>query len=396
MQSVDPEEAGFSSTRLQRIARVLQAAIDRGDMAGAVTLIARHGKIAHCEAVGLQDIASRTPMRPDTIFRIYSMTKPVTTVATLLLFEEGHFLLDDPVAWFLPEFAETKVFGRETATRTEVADLERPITIRHLLLHTSGLTYDFDPSPVGKLYLQEQIGRGDEALDAKVRRLAQLPLVHQPGAGWTYGMSTDVLGRLVEVIADQPFDAFLKERIFDPLAMHDTGFFVPSGQRERLATLYMSDEHGGIQPDHSPGVAFVEPPRLLAGGHGLVSTAADYACFCQMLLNGGTLDGERVLGRATVGLMLADHLPGQPRPFPPGFPMPEGYSVALAGATCVDGALAGLPASRGSYGWSGLASTRFWIDPLENLTGIFMIQLMPFSDRVSYLFEVLTYQARTD
>jgi CubicO group peptidase (beta-lactamase class C family) len=396
MQSVAPEEAGLSSARLQRIARVLQAAIDRGDIAGAVTLIARHGKIAHCEAVGLQDIASRTPMRPDTIFRIRSMTKPVTAVATLLLYEEGHFLLNDPVAKFLPGFAETKVFVRETATGIEVADLERPITIRHLLLHTAGLTYDFDPSPVGKLYLQEHIGRGDEALDVTVRRLAQLPLVHQPGSGWTYGMSTDVLGRLVEAIADQPFDAFLEERIFDPLAMHDTGFFVPSGQRERLATLYTSGEHGCIQPDLSPGVAYVEPPRCLWGGHGLVSTAADYARFCQMLLNGGTLDGERVLGRATVGLMLADHLPGQPRPFPPGFPIPEGYGMALAGATLRDGALAGLPASRGSYGWSGLASTRFWIDPMENLTGIFMIQLTPFSDRVSYLFEVLTYQARTD
>jgi CubicO group peptidase (beta-lactamase class C family) len=249
---------------------------------------------------------------------------------------------------------------------------------------------------VGKLYLQEQIGRGDEALDAKVRRLAQLPLAHQPGSGWTYSMSIDVLGRLVEVIADHPFDAFLKERIFDPLAMHDTGFYVPSSQRERLATLYMTGEHGGIQPNLSPDVACAEPPRCLWGGGGLVSTAADYARFCQMLLNGGTLDGERVLGRATVGLMLADHLPGQPRPFPPGPVIPEGFSMALAGATLIDGALAGLPASTGSYGWGGAASTQFWIDPAENLTGIFMVQLMPLSNRLAFLFEGLTYQALTE
>jgi len=397
MQPIVAEEVGLSSMRLQRITRVMQAAIDRREIAGAVTLIARHGKIAHCEAVGRQDIASGTPMRPDTIFRIYSMTKPITAVATLLLYEEGHFLLDDPVAHFIPEFAEMKVFTRESATGIEVADLERPITIRHLLLHTSGLPYDnVEGSPVKRLYAQAQIRGRDELLAEKARRIAQLPLMHQPGSGWTYGWSTDVLGRLVEVVSGQPFDSFLKERIFDPLAMVDTGFHVPATQLGRLATVYGPGDQGDLQPDYRPELAYAEPPRYLSGGGGLVSTATDYARFCQMLLNGGKLDDERLLSRATVALMLADHLPGQPRPFPPDFPVAAGYSMALGGATLVDGALAGLLSSKGSYEWGGAADTRFWIDRTEDLIGVFMIQLLPLSFRLPRLFNVLTYQALTD
>jgi CubicO group peptidase (beta-lactamase class C family) len=352
MQQVAPEAVGFSSSRLHRLTRVVQDAIDRREIAGAVTLIARHGKVAHCHAEGLLDVAAATPMHPDVLFRIYSMTKPITTAAALLLYEEGQFLLDDPVANFIPEFAETKVLVRETEAGIELADLVRPITIRHLLLHTSGLPYEnAEGSPVERLHAQEQIGRMDEALGEKVRRIARLPLAHQPGGGWTYGWSTDVLGRLVEVVSGQPFDAFLKERIFDPLAMGDTGFHVPAGRLGRLATVYTPGEPGNLRPDTNPELAYAESPRFLSGGGGLVSTAADYARFCQMLLNGGELDGVRVLGRATVALMLADHLPGQPRPFPPGFPAPAGYSMALAGATLLDGALAGLPHTHQATGW---------------------------------------------
>jgi CubicO group peptidase (beta-lactamase class C family) len=398
MQPVHPEEVGLSSTRLERVTRIVQAAIDRGEIAGAVTLVARQGKVAHCGAAGLLDVASGTPMRRDAIFRIYSMTKPITAVAVLQLYEHGHFLLDDPIASFIPELAETKVLARETATGIELADLERPITIRHLLLHTSGLTYGFlESSPVGKLYAQVRIDRMDEALDEKVRRLARLPLTHQPGRSWTYGMSTDVLGRLVEVVSGQPFDAFLKERIFDPLAMGDTGFHVPSIHLGRLATVYTTGDHGGLRPDTRPELAYAEPPRYLSGGGGLVSTAADYARFCQMLLNWGTLDGERVLSRATVALMLADHLPGPHHPFPLGHPLlPVGWSMALGAGTVVDGALTGLPYARGSYSWSGAASTQFWIDPTQDLTGVIMVQLMPMSLRLADLFTVLTYQALTD
>jgi CubicO group peptidase (beta-lactamase class C family) len=398
MQLVIPEEVGMSTVRLQRITRVVQAAIDRGEFAGVVTLIARHGKVAQCEAVGLQDIASGTPMRPNTIFRIYSMTKPITAVAILHLYEEGYFLLDDPVARFIPAFAETKVFLRETSTGIEVADLEHPITIRHLLLHTAGILpyVNAEGSPGERLQAQAQIGRRDEPLEEKVRRIAQVPLLYQPGGGWTYGWSTDVLGHLVEVVSGQRFDVFLKSRIFDPLAMGDTAFHVPPAQRGRLATVYMPGEQGGLRPDPSPELAYAEPPRFLSGGDGLVSTAADYARFCQMLLNGGELDGVRVLSRATVALMLADHLPGKPRPFPAGFPAPQGISMALGGATIIDSALTGLLLSRGTYSWGGGAGTQFWIDRAEDLIGVFMVQLMPPSFRPAYLFEVLTYQALAD
>jgi CubicO group peptidase (beta-lactamase class C family) len=379
--------------RLGRITRLLHAAVDRRELAGAVTLIARHGKVAHFEAVGALNLAAGTPMITDAIFDIASMTKPITAVATMLLFEEGHFLLDDPVAIILPEFAETKVFLREAATGIEVTDLERPITIRHLLLHTSGLTYSFlDPSPVAKLYAQEQIERPDEILAEKVRRLAQLPLVHQPGTGWTYGMSIDVLGRLVEVVSGQPFDVFLKERIFDPLAMVDTGFSVPSTQRERLATVYTASATGDLQPDSQMESAYSAPHTFLSGGGGLFSTASDYARFCQMLLNGGELDGERVLGRATVALMLANHLPERLRPVPGVLNLP-GVSQALGGGTIVDGALYGAPLSSGSYLWGGALRTRFWIDRAADLLGVFMIQLLPWSLRLGDLFQVLTYQA---
>jgi CubicO group peptidase (beta-lactamase class C family) len=381
--------------RLRRITRFLQAAIDRREVAGAVTLIARHGKVAHYEAVGLLNLAAETPMTTDAIFRIASMTKPITAVATMLLFEEGHFLLDDPVADFLPEFAGTKVFVREAETGIEVAALEQPITIRQLLLHTSGLTYDSDPSPVGKLYTQEQIGREDEALEEKVRRLAGLPLAHQPGTGWTYSMAIDVLGRLVEVIAGQPFDVFLKERIFDPLAMVDTGFYVPPARRRRLATLYAAGAAGGLQPDTQPESAYTEPPRFLSGGGGLVSTAEDYARFCQMLLNGGELDGERLLGRATVALMLANQLPERLRQVPVVLDLP-GVGAAFGGGTIVDGALYRAPLSNGSYLWGGAFCTQFWIDRAEDLLGVFMVQLLPWSMRLGDLFKVLTYQALTD
>jgi CubicO group peptidase (beta-lactamase class C family) len=394
MLQVVGEEVGFSSMRLRRITRFLRAAIERRELAGAVTLIARHGKMAHYEAVGVSNLAAGTPMTTDAIFHIASMTKPITAVATMLLFEEGHFLLDGPVAGFLPEFSATKVFVRETESGMDVAALEQPVTIRQLLLHPSGLTYDFDPSPVGKLYLQEQIGRSDEALAEKVRRLAGLPLAHQPGAGWTYGMSIDVLGRLVEGISGQPFDVFLKERIFDPLAMVDTGFYVPSAQLGRLATLYTVGATGDLQPDSQMESAYTAPSPLLSGGGGLFSTASDYARFCQMLLNGGELDGERVLGRATVALMLANHLPERLRPVPGVLNIP-GVSQALGGGTIVDGALYGAPLSNGSYLWGGAFRTRFWIDRAEDLLGVFMVQLLPWSFRLGDLFQVLTYQALT-
>jgi CubicO group peptidase (beta-lactamase class C family) len=407
-----PEAVGFSAARLQRIDTAMARAIERGQVVGGVTLVARHGRVAHLAAHGQRDREAGAPMRPDTIFRISSMTKPVTVAAVMMLFEAGHFLLDDPVADFLPEFAQTKVFAGGTGDGgagggdegpgggPELAELERPITIRHLLMHTAGLTYG-DPKghAVARRYAAMRIERWDEPLEEKVPRLARQPLVHQPGSAWTYGLSHDVLGRLVEVVAGQPFDVFLREQLFAPLGMADTGFHVPPHDVGRLAAAYTPDEQGGLRRAEGPWVEHAQPRRFLSGGGGLVSTAADYARFCQMLLNGGALDGTRLLGPKTVQLLAANQMAGQPSPFPAG-PLPggAGWRMALGLATLVDPVLAGLPASAGAYCWAGALSTYFWIDPQEELFGVFLVQRhVPrhsFAARRVYAgFPVLVYQA---
>ena len=393
MKSVSPEDIGFSSARLQHIDNAMRRFVDEGTLAGAVTLVARHGKAVHFEASGLIDVEARRPMQRDAIFRIASMTKPITVAAVLMLFEEGHFLLDDPVAGFLPEFRQTKVFVRQTAHGLEVADLERPITIRHLLTHTSGLTYeDYPEDPVSRIYAAEQIQRMDEILADKVGRIAALPLAHQPGARWTYGFSHDVLGRLVEVVSGQPFDVFLRQRIFAPLEMTDTGFYVPEQNLHRLAPVYRPDGRGGLKRDENQRDRS-KSPAFLGGGGGLVSTAADYGRFCQTLLNGGALSGTRLLGRKTVELMTANHWTLEKSPFPPGFRIPNGYSYGLGVRTLVDVARSGVPGSLGEYGWAGALSTYFWIDPREQLLGVFMVQLVPLNFRPAWMFQVLAYQA---
>jgi CubicO group peptidase (beta-lactamase class C family) len=393
METVRPEEVGFSSARLRRIDDRMRRLVEDGQIAGAVTLVARRGRLAHFEATGLVDLEARRPMPRDAIFRLASMTKPVTVTAVMMLFEEGHFLLDDPVADFLPDFAQTRVFVQETAEGLETADLERPITIRHLLMHTSGLTYGFYPDePVSRLYAREQIGRPDEPLAAFVRHVAALPLAHQPGARWTYGVSHDVLGRLVEVVAGQPFDAFLQQRIFTPLGMTDTGFFVPPSALERLAPVYTPDGRGGLRRDEQQRDRSTAP-AYLSGGGGLVGTAADYARFGQALLNGGALGEARLLGRKTVELLAANHWARGERPYPAGFPTPNGYGFGLGMRALVDVAQSGLPGSAGEYGWGGAQSTHFWIDPREELLGVFMVQLTPFNFRPAQLFQVLAYQA---
>jgi CubicO group peptidase (beta-lactamase class C family) len=395
METVRPEEVGFSSARLRRIDDRMRRLVEDGRIAGAVTLVARRGRLAHFEAAGLLDLGARRPMPRDAIFRLASMTKPVTVTAVMTLFEEGHFLLDDPVADFLPEFAQTRAFVRETADGVETADLERPITIRHLLMHTSGLTGAAYPDePVSRLYAREQIGRPDEPLADFARRVAALPLAHQPGAGWTYGVSHDVLGRLVEVVAGQPFDAFLHERIFAPLGMVDTGFFVPPPELGRLAPVYTPDG-GGLRRDESQRDRSAAP-AFLSGGGGLTGTAADYARFCQALLNGGALGETRLLGRKTVELLTANHWAGGASPYPAGFPIPDGYGFGLGMRVLADAARSGLPGSVGEYGWGGAQSTYFWVDPREELLGVFMVQLAPFDFRPGWLFQVLAYQALVD
>jgi CubicO group peptidase (beta-lactamase class C family) len=392
METVSPEKIGFSAARLQRIDGAMRRFIANGTIAGAVTLVARQGKIVHFQAAGLVDRDAGRPMAADAIFRIASMTKAVTATAVMLLFEEGLFLLDDPIAEYFPEFAQTKVFVDDTAQGVVVADTEQPITIRHLLTHTSGLTYPFYPDdPVSRIYLREAALRDDESLADNVRRIAALPLAHQPGTRWTYGVSIDVLGRLVEVLASQPFDVFLQQRIFAPLEMTDTGFWVSPHQQDRLAVVYASDGCGGLTRDQEAG-DMSQPPAFLSGGGGLVSTASDYARFCQMLLNGGALGNTRLLSRKTVELMTAGHWPGEKGAFPAAWLAP-GYSAAFGGAIVADMARVGQPCSVGTYLWAGADSTYFWIDPREQLLGLLMVQVVPMNSRLMDLFQILTYQA---
>jgi CubicO group peptidase (beta-lactamase class C family) len=396
MDSVRPEDVGFSSARLQRIDDTLQRFVNAGKIAGAVSLIARHGKVAHFAATGLLDREARRAMERDAIFRIASMTKLITVTATLMLFEEGHFLLDDPIADFLPEFAQTKVFVQETASGIDVADLDRPITIRHLLTHTSGLTYDFWPDdPVSRIYARERFWGPEVPLVEVVRRLAAQPLAHQPGARFTYGFSHDVLGRLIEVISGQSLDTFLQERVFNPLEMVDTGFAVPKSASGRLAVVYASDGRGGLERDLTAGDRSTLP-AFLSGGGGLVSTAADYARFCQMLVNGGGLGNERLLGRKTVELLAANQWPEDKCPFPPGSSELGGNGFGLGVRTLTNVAQSGIPSSVGEYGWSGAYGTYCWIDPREQMIGILMIQLTPFNLRTGWIFKVVAYQALVD
>ena len=309
MLTIRPEEAGFSSERLERIPRVMQGFVDRRDLAGALTLLARHGQVFHCATTGLMDVEGRRPMQADAIFRIYSMTKPLTVTAVLMLLEEGHLLLEDPVANWLPDFAYVKVFVRASGDGIETADLARPITIRHLLTHSAGLSYGFETGhPVDRLYQQADLFAA-ESLEEAVRRLCQLPLVGQPGARFWYSVAHDVLGHLIEVISGHPLDVFFQERIFDPLGMVDTGFQVRSGDLDRLVTMYAPRAGGGLQRAEGPEVDRTARPRLLSGGGGLLSTAADYLNFAQMLLNRGQFAGRRLLSRKTFEALTAPNLP---------------------------------------------------------------------------------------
>jgi len=398
--STTPEDVGMSSARLTRIDDFVERHLEANHFAGAVTVVARRGKVVQFKAYGMQDIESGVPMSKDAIFRIYSMSKPITSVAVMILFEEGHFLLDDPVSRWLPEFKgievgveEVDVETGETVLNTVPAD--REVSVRDLLRHTSGLTYGFwGDSLVDKMYLDKKILTEDETIQDTVAKLGTIPLKHQPGTVWEYGLSTDVLGRFVEVVSGQPFDEFLEERIFTPLGMTDTGFFVPPEKIGRFATVYEPNEtNTAVAPyDTSKGRNYLEKPTYFSGGGGLVSTAADYLRFSHMLLNGGELDGVRILSRETVELMTTDHLvEGTDRGYldPYGFGL--GFRIAL------DRGITGSILSEGSYSWGGMAHTVFWIDPQEELIGIFLTQILPESP-LPYreLFRPVVYQAVID
>ena len=387
-----PEEVGLSSERLMRIGEVFQDYVDEGRIVGAVGMVLRHGKLAYVDAWGMRDMAAGDTMEEDDIFKICSMSKPVTSVAVMALYEEGHFFLGDPIGRYLPELANLQVANLAEASSGEeipTVRARRPITIHDLLRHTSGFTYgDLSNTVVDGVYREQEI-LYQPTLEDMVARLGEIPLVYQPGTQWHYSVSADVLGRLVEVLSGQTFDAFLRERIFGPLGMADTGFLVPDSKRDRVAPTY---GHSGPDLTLGPGDTSIcaLPPTLFSGGAGLVSTAQDYARFAQMLLNGGELDGARILGRKTIELMTVDHLE---EGMPTGFLSP-GWSFGLGFTVKTEAGMDGMPSSVGEYNWIGIQGTSFWVDPEEDLVGVFMVQIRPNRD-ITFRdqFKRLVYQA---
>jgi CubicO group peptidase (beta-lactamase class C family) len=400
---IKPEFTGFAGERLKRLDDGMQMLIDSKQLAGIVTMVARHGRIVHQKAYGVQDIANGKPMQKDTIFRIYSMTKPITGVAMMILFEEGKWKPTDPIAKYIPEFAELKVYAGEDADGK--LKLEAPAhapTVGELMSHTAGFTYGiFGNSPVDKLYQQSQPLLAP-SLKEFIDRLARLPLVYQPGEGWIYSVSVDVQGYLVEKLSGKSLPEFMRERIFTPLGMKDTDFFVPEEKLSRLATVYTMD---GKNPaltaaPHDAGVS--KTPGLPSGGGGLYSTAADYLRFAQMLLNGGTFNGVRILSPSTVQLMRSNHLPERLMNGKFGigyYTMQPGLGFGYDVAVFEDPIRFGSTAGRGTYLWDGAAGTWFWIDPANDLVFVGMIQRMlsaPGGPDMENLSRALIYQALVD
>lgn len=353
------ELSGLSADTLQLAKAKLQEYIDQGKMAGISALIYKDGKTVYRENFGYADLDAQKPMEDNTIFRIFSMTKPITAVALMTLYDEGKFELDDKVADYIPEFAETQVYNPETKS---LEPQQNELTIRHLLTHTSGIPYGWDQNAyVDSLYRTSGAGGWDGTIGEKVKIMASLPLKFQPGTKWEYGLSIDVAGYLVEVLSGKPLDEYMKTVIFDPLGMEDTGFFAPEEKHSRLSGLH-SLQSGNLQTmQGGMGLAFKNPVTLFAGGAGLVSTMDDYLDFCKMLLNGGELNGTRVLSEEAVELILTDQLPE-------GTTYEENMGYGLAG---------GVNLTNGEYGWAGAASTKFWLNPKENMIVITMAQLMP-------------------
>ena len=373
-----PEEVGVSAERLERIRPVMQGYVDEGHLPGFLTVVARRGKIVHFETIGMRDVENKKPVEPDTIFRIYSMSKPITSVAVMMLYEEGLFQLGTPVSKFIPEFKNMRVYNGD---QTEILDAEKQITIKHLLMHTAGFTYGWGNKPVDERYKELKIFEPGTTLADMVKKLGAIPLVHEPDERWTYGVSVDVLGYLVEVVSGMPFEEFLQTRLFGPLGMVDTGFSVPPEKRDKLAALYRPTKENGLEQTKRAAIAIDEFTFFPSGGGGLVSTAADYMRFSQMLLNGGELNGVRILGKKTVELMRYPH---------------HDNWFGLGFRVVTDKNPPNILESMGNFSWGGAAATTFWIDPQEELIGLLMTQLLNNRYPFQQQFKVLTYQALTE
>lgn len=386
---------GMSQQRLLNINKVMQSYVDQNKLAGTVTLVARNGKIVHKSAIGMQNKAQATPMSEDTIFRIYSMTKPVTAVAALTLWEQGKFHMNDPIDMYLPELKDLKVYVSGSGDDMILETAKHPIRIIDLFMHTAGFSYGFTDSEVDNLYRNSPISLGKAVPSIVLSELAKLPLNHQPGTKWHYGVNTDVIGFLVEKLSGKKLGEYMQEVIFDPLNMNDTGFYVKPANMPRFAEIYTAGENGvTIAMPNEPLGDFTSDPAIHNGGGGLTSTIDDYFVFAQMLLNGGQYNGVRILGRKTVEYLSTNHMPDNLVPFSPDSPG-EGYGLAMS--VTVDESKVNFMGSTGDYGWGGAASTYFRIDPKENMILISMTQFMPYGyHRYMDDYRNLVYQALVD
>lgn len=374
-----PETVGLSSAKLAEMKAHFQTYIDENKLAGITTLIARKGKVVHFETYGDRDKEASSVMKKDTVFRIYSMTKPITGIAMMMLWEEGKFKLDDPVSKYLPSFRNQKVFrGAQDGDKLDTAPVKREATIRDLMRHTAGLTYGyFGDTPVDRIYRNSDLYDPKNDLKTLVKKLGKLPLLYQPGEAWVYSLSVDVQGRLIEVLSGKSLDTFFKERIFDPLGMDDTGFQVRPDQVSRFSAVYVLDKDKvltAMKPGDGRQRDYAEKPPFLSGGGGLVSSTVDYWRFAQMVANGGTFDGVRYVKASTVEMMRKDQLPKELGGIAGG---KAGLGFGLDFAVVNDVAKNGGATSKGEYFWGGYASTLFWIDPEEEVVAVLMTNFIP-------------------
>lgn len=390
-QEVEPRSVGLDPKSLARLDEHFARLVEDGRLPGYLVSVARHGRVAHLTTYGHRDRAAGLPVESDTVWRIYSMTKPVTAVAALMLVEEGRLSLDDPVSRYIPAFAGPRVYESGSGSETVTRPAEQPVLVRHLLTHTSGLTFGFYHShPVDALYrdagLENSVPSGaDLARTCDV--YASLPLQFEPGTQWNYSVASNVLGRVIEVVSGRPLDEFFAERLFGPLGMTDAGFSVTPEQAPRLAELYGETDDGGITP--IPGLPLHGRPRFLSGSGGMAATAHDYHRFMEFLRRRGELDGTRLLSAESVGAMASNHLPDNAdlRSFgsaPHRLPSNAGIGFGLGVSVVVDPEATETPSSRGTFGWSGVATTTFWVDPARDLTVQFMTQVRPTSSNAVF------------
>ncbi len=390
MTVVKAETVGFSTERLERLHQLIQGEIDRKQLAGAVTILARHGKIVDYRTYGQRDIATGAAMTKDVIFRDYSMTKPVTGVAMMILYEEGKWLPSDPISKYIPEFAHLKVFkGVDADGKMILVDPDHAPTMQELMSHSAGFSYGRGHTVVDAMFQEKKVMQSAN-LQEMIDKLATLPLNYQPGKGWTYSVSMDIEGYIVEKLSGQTLPDFMRDHIFLPLDMKDAGFFVPADKRSRFATNYRDDPQGNFVPvAPGPPADYATQPTMPSGGGGLVSTAEDYYRFAQMLLNGGELDGKRILAPSTVKLMTSNHLPANLLTGEFGIGqhiMRPGFGYGFNCAVVFDPPEAALPDGKGTFFWDGAAGTWFWVDPTNDIVFVSMIQRMTSPDNHSLLY----------